>query len=119
MGIFGMKINHLATLLCSYMRLYSAVAFACRHQGCQMVYFQTKNPKLGKSWRFLQSKVLLYFMAIWPTLGLFGNLMAIWYNLWKVGGFFPRSGMLYQEKSGNPGRHLYSVFFSKLSLTIF
>jgi hypothetical protein len=34
-------------------------------QGCQMVYFQTKNPNLGKFLRVLQRKVLVYFVAIW------------------------------------------------------
>jgi hypothetical protein len=33
-------------------------------QGCQMVYFQTKNPKLGKFWRVLQWKMLAYSMRI-------------------------------------------------------
>jgi hypothetical protein len=40
-------------------------------QGCQMVYFQTKNPSLGIFWRALVRKIfvfydhLQYFMAIW------------------------------------------------------
>jgi hypothetical protein len=34
-------------------------------QGCQMVCFQTKNPKLGKFGRVLQWKMLVYFMDIW------------------------------------------------------
>jgi hypothetical protein len=38
------------------------------NQGCQMVYFQTKNPNLGKLWRVLQWKMLLYFMSIWYIL---------------------------------------------------
>jgi hypothetical protein len=33
-------------------------------QGCQMVSFQTKNPNLGKFWRTLDWKMLIYFMAI-------------------------------------------------------
>jgi hypothetical protein len=41
-------------------------------QGCQMVYFQTQIPKLGKFWRVLQWKMLLYFMAIWSILRPFG-----------------------------------------------
>jgi hypothetical protein len=36
----------------------------CPQQGCQMVCFQTKNPKLGKFWRALEWKVLVYFMVI-------------------------------------------------------
>jgi hypothetical protein len=37
-----------------------------------MVYFQTKNPNLGKFWRTLKRKMLVYFMTIW-------------YNLWPFG----------------------------------
>jgi hypothetical protein len=33
-------------------------------QGCQMVYFQTKNPNLGKFWRALECKSVLYFMYV-------------------------------------------------------
>jgi hypothetical protein len=37
-------------------------------QGCQMVSFQTKNPNLGKFWRAVHGKMLIYFMAIWNIL---------------------------------------------------
>jgi hypothetical protein len=33
-----------------------------------MVCFQTKNPNLGKFWRVLLWKILVYFMTIWSTL---------------------------------------------------
>jgi hypothetical protein len=33
-------------------------------QGCQMVYFQTENPNLGKYWNALDWKMLIYFMFI-------------------------------------------------------
>jgi hypothetical protein len=60
-----------------------------------MVYFQNKKPNLGKFWRVLKSKVLVYFMAIlyitWP----FGNCVAFWY-------IFSRFGKLHYEISGNP-----------------
>jgi hypothetical protein len=42
------------------------------NQGCQMVYFQTKNLNLGKSWRALAWKMLIYFMDIWNILLTFG-----------------------------------------------
>jgi hypothetical protein len=32
------------------------------HQGCQMVRFQTENANLGKFWRVLHWKRLVYFM---------------------------------------------------------
>jgi hypothetical protein len=50
-------------------------------QGCQMVYFQTKNPYLDKFWRALEWKMLV---ILWP----FGTLYictVIWYNLWPFG----------------------------------
>jgi hypothetical protein len=37
-----------------------------------MVDFQTKNPNLGKFWRALDWKMLIYFMAIVNILGTFG-----------------------------------------------
>jgi hypothetical protein len=33
-------------------------------QGCQMVYFLTKRPNLGKFWRALEWKRFVYFMTI-------------------------------------------------------
>jgi hypothetical protein len=73
-----------------------------------MVYFQTKNPNLGKFWRVLQWKMLVYFMTIWSILLPFGlfychlvYFIAIRYILWLFIIFF-QFGMLYEEKSGNP-----------------
>jgi hypothetical protein len=55
-------------------------------RGCQMVYFQTKNPNLGKFWRALEWKMLKYFMTIWNILRTFGifydhlvHFVLIWY----------------------------------------
>jgi hypothetical protein len=77
--------------------------FMLKVQGCQMVYFQTKNTNLGKFWSFSQWKMMIHVMTIWSVLTPFGifcvrsvHFMAIWY-------IFPRFGMLQQEKSGNPG----------------
>jgi hypothetical protein len=66
-----------------------------------MVYFQTKNPDLGKIWRVLQLNELEYCMAIWSILQLFGIFMVFWH-------IFLRFGMLNQEKSGNPGQECSS-----------
>jgi hypothetical protein len=56
------------------------------NQGCQMVYFQTKNPNLGNFWTALDWKMLVYFIAIWNILWTFGILYGhlvhfvfIWY----------------------------------------
>jgi hypothetical protein len=61
-----------------------------------MVYFQAKNPNLGKFWRDLEWKMLVYLMVTWSMLRPFGILCdrleyftAIWY-------IFPRFGMLRQ-----------------------
>jgi hypothetical protein len=58
----------------------------CREQGCQMVYLQAKNPNLGKFWRILQRKILVYFMSIRyilrPFAIFYGHLvyfLVIWY----------------------------------------
>jgi hypothetical protein len=47
------------------------------YQGCQMVYFQTKNPNLGESWRALDWKMLVYFTAIWDILRPFGAFFPV------------------------------------------
>jgi hypothetical protein len=65
--------------------------------------FQTKNPNLGKFWRALEWKMLVYFMVIWYILWPFGNIVVIWY-------IFHRFGILCQEKSGNPARTAQSRF---------
>jgi hypothetical protein len=58
-------------------------------QGCQMAYFQNKDTNLGKFWRVLQWKVLIYFMAIRPILRPLGIFVVIWYILWLFGIFSP------------------------------
>jgi hypothetical protein len=54
--------------------------------GCQMLYFQTKNQKLGKFWRALDCKIWIDFEAIWNILRTFGtfyghlvHVVFIWY----------------------------------------
>jgi hypothetical protein len=57
-------------------------------------------------------------MAICSVCGYLVHFVAIWYILRLFGTFFPRLGMLHEEKSGNPAekrtkfRHL--VHFSAL-----
>jgi hypothetical protein len=72
------------------------------NQGCQIVSFQTKNPNLGKFWRALDWKLLIYFMVIWNILHTFGifyhhllHVVFMWY-------IFSGLGNIYKEKSGNP-----------------
>jgi hypothetical protein len=75
--------------------LFSPAAFVAWMQGCQMVSFQTKNPKLGKFWGALDWKMLIYFMAIWNIYRHLGYFMTIWYILCSFGTFFPVWGNIY------------------------
>jgi hypothetical protein len=57
-------------------------------------FFQTKNTNLGKFWRVLQWKMLVYFMAIWShvesisnKLWLFGIFSPIW-SIFRIFGQF-------------------------------
>jgi hypothetical protein len=66
--------------------------------------FKPKNPNLGKFWRILHWKMLVYFMDTWSILRSF--VICILYTFGKVSGnsvYFSRFGILYPEKSGNPG----------------
>jgi hypothetical protein len=72
-------------------------------QGRQMVSFQTKNAYLGIFWRTSKWKMMLQILVIWNILrplGIFKGHLVI---LYTFGIFFPRFGILCQEKSGNPG----------------
>jgi hypothetical protein len=65
-------------------------------QGCQMAYFQTKNPNLGKFRRaFAMKDVGIFYghLVYFPAISVY--FMVICY-------IFSRFGKLYQKKSGNP-----------------
>jgi hypothetical protein len=77
-----------------------------------MVYFQTKNHNLDNFWRALKSKIQVYFMAIWNILrpfGIFYGLLVILCSFWYISSHF---GILYHEKSGNPGLWLGTEFYT-------
>jgi hypothetical protein len=57
--------------------------------------FQTKNTSLGKFWRVLQWKMLVYVKAIWSIYGNLVYFVAIWY-IFVYFVYFYRFGMLYQ-----------------------
>jgi hypothetical protein len=71
-------------------------------QGCQMVSFQTKNPNLGKYWRALDGKMMVYLMAIWNILRTFevcyDHLVHIVFSWYIFSGF----GIMYQRKIWQP-----------------
>jgi hypothetical protein len=72
-------------------------------QGCQMAFFQTKNPSLGKFPGPCNGRTMLvYFKSIWSTLrpfGIFCGDLAYFLVIWFI---FSRFGMMYHGKSGNP-----------------
>jgi hypothetical protein len=52
-----------------------------------MVYFQTKNTNLGKFWRAFDWKILIYFMAIWYILlifGIFYDHLVLFVSIWYI-----------------------------------
>jgi hypothetical protein len=59
-------------------------------QCCQIVHFQNKNSNLGKFWKDLQLKMLVF---LWTFCLLYGQMvyfMDIWYILWSLGTYiFP------------------------------
>jgi hypothetical protein len=67
-----------------------------------MVSFQTQNPNLGKLWRALDWKMLIYFMAILNILHISGIFYDHWVHFVFITHMFSGFGIRYQEKSGNP-----------------
>jgi hypothetical protein len=68
--------------------------------------FSKQNHILGKFWRALLWKILVYFLTIWSILRpleiFYGHLVyfvLIWY-------IFPRFGILDKEKFGNPAAYV-------------
>jgi hypothetical protein len=122
------KSNVWVVVRIDYKQMHSVCAYWW--QGCQMLYFKSKNINFGVFWKALEWKFLVYFMA---------NCCILWafvYILWPFGNFvifgyiFPRFGMLYQEESGNPdhwlrcwenwpSKKILSDFFAKRLETVF
>jgi hypothetical protein len=75
-----------------------------RPERCRVARWFVFNSNLGKFWRVLEWKMMVYFMPSWNILQL-----CIWYTLWSLGNFvviwyiFPRFGIFSQEKYGNHG----------------
>jgi hypothetical protein len=107
-----LKIYHLATLptrptprfmLCSPLFMNRTLGKCSKPssegQGCQIVCFQTKNPNLGKFWKALDCK----FMPIWIIFWRFGIFYDYLVHFVFIFYIFSGFGIMYQEKSGNPG----------------
>jgi hypothetical protein len=59
-------------------RFFFSSPLPAAQQGCQMVYFQTKNSNLGKYWRALEWKRLVYSMPFGIDYGRRVYFMANW-----------------------------------------
>jgi hypothetical protein len=83
-----LHLNNLVLILeapLAFVDFCREIAFT--EQGCQMVYFQTKNPNLGHFCRVLQWKMLVYFMDIWSilrTIGLFYGHLVYFTDIWSI-----------------------------------
>jgi hypothetical protein len=60
------------------------------YQGCQMVYFQTKNPSFAMEYVSIFYGHVVYFIAKWYIYGHLEHFMVIWY-------IFSRFGMLTEK----------------------
>jgi hypothetical protein len=80
--------THLVTLLSPQPQIVPRL-FSAQDQGCQMVFFQTKNLDLGKCWRAFEFKKLVYYMAIWNILQPFGILYGHLVISWQIWYIFP------------------------------
>jgi hypothetical protein len=77
--------------------------------------FQTKNPNLGKFWRALDGKMLIYFMAIWKLLQTFGIFYDHLVHTCCVQFVhFSGLGIMCQEKSGNPASGARTFYIALL-----
>jgi hypothetical protein len=88
--------------------VFISCQYFCSHarQGCQMVLFLTKHPKLGKFWRVLQWTMLVYVTAIWYILWPFG----LFYG--HLVHFFSCGNVMYTKKN----LYLYMTILSILRL---
>jgi hypothetical protein len=74
----------------------------------------------GRCWSMLWPFGLFYGHLVYIFYGHLVYFMAIWYILWPFGisyGYFklfPLFGMLYQDKSGNPGLGRKNAFCEKI-----
>jgi hypothetical protein len=66
----------------SHQTFCSSCQASPRKQGCQIVCFQTKNPNLGKFWRALELKMMLYFMFVWNILQTLYTFYCHYVMLW-------------------------------------
>jgi hypothetical protein len=82
--------NDITNQVCMY-RLPSTYVYV-RPEGSPDCIFKTKNHNLGKFWRVLQWKMLIYFMAIWYICWFFGKHFPV-LVYWKKKNLATLTGM--------------------------
>jgi hypothetical protein len=102
-------MNNVSVVVVNSAVVALAPGFLAEPFDCQMAYFQTKSLNLGKFLKFLQWKMLVYFVAIWyipwPFVVFYVHLVYYVANGIFCGHsaqYFPLFGMLYQEKIWQP-----------------
>jgi hypothetical protein len=103
----------------------------CIYKSCQWLctrvarwfVFKPKNPNLGKFWRVLQWKILVYFVTnrsiLRPLEIFYGHLVyfvVIWYIFPRFGIFVPRKIWQPGTFSGEPFKSFTGVVFVVASL---
>jgi hypothetical protein len=86
-----------------------------QRQGCQMVYFLTKNPNLVKIFRALDWKTLIYIF--YGHMGYFTDIWEIWYILCSLVTFFRfwyhASRKIWQPWAARPAVDFSYIFFPR------
>jgi hypothetical protein len=89
--------------LCGFSKKNQSHSFQLKaNRGCQTVYFHAKNPNLGTFVSALELKLLVCFIIICNILRPFGICYSPFVKFVVLRPIYPRLGMFYQEKSGNP-----------------
>jgi hypothetical protein len=70
-----------------------------------------QNPHLGIFCRDLDWKLSIYLTSIWDILRTFGVLNVHLVHFVFIWYIFLGFGIMYQEKSGNPGKHTFPTGF--------
>jgi hypothetical protein len=84
--------NETRSFQIAFLRFCIWIRSSISKQWCQMAYFQTKNPNLGKFWKVLQWNLYGYFVyfsaklyILWPNCIFYGHLV----HFVVIGYLFP------------------------------
>jgi hypothetical protein len=101
-SLIGLSSSASYCCYCQLLSLICSVTLNVRVTGRVARWFVFK-PNLGKLWRVLQWKMLVYVNNTWSILRSFLKFYGHFVKFVVIWCIFPRFGILYKEKSGNPG----------------